>query len=448
MLLQKMLPLMFLAPPDDSGGGTAVIDARPVADVPASQTAPAAEPDLPPVGDVYKQTMAKLQAHPELADKEEDDEDDDPLPPAAKAPKPKKAEPAKDEPAKEADEKKPELNAVDAALEADQAPAEETKEEDPLADIPEVLPKENRKDHWTKARGKIAKLSGLLKETNDKIKAAEKQAAERGTPPGEWETERTELKRQLDEYKDAITALNVDYHPETQKRFVQGRAELVRKAADKAKAFGGSADLIVQAMGEPEGRARNDLLKSALSELEDHERSRVLNFITEVEKLDDEKAELQKDPQGAWAKLQAAEKEANVRRTEQIEKNKRIVFDGVLGELPRAHFLLRTVNPTLAGADEHNTFVETAKAAAFRLLGPDASPQELAEASVKAQLADRYRDLYLSERKAKGVLLSRLQESEESNPDFVGRKPPSKTTEEALLDKTPGQIYLESIASH
>lgn len=443
MLLRKILPLMFLAPDGDAGGGTAVIDARPAADVPASQTPPAGEPDLPPVGDVYKQAMAKLQAHPELADKDEDDKDDDPLPPAAKAPKPKKDDLAK-EPVAEPD-KAPELNAVDAALEADQATPVEEKEEDPLADIPEVLPKENRKDHWTRAREKIAKVSGLHKEAMAKLAAFEKQAAEKGTPPAEWEGERTELKRQLDEYKDAITALNVDYHPETQKRFVQGRAELVRKAADKAKAFGGSSDLVVQAMGEPEGRVRSDLLKQALTDLEENERLRIMTFVGEVEKLDDELAEKRKDPQGAWAKLQQSEKEANAARMERIEKNKRIVFDGVLGELPREHFLLRTVNPALNGADEHNTFVETTKAAAFRLLGPDATPQELATASVKAQLADRYRDLYLGSRKEIQALLSRLKDSESSDPDVLGRRPAAKSSEEALLDKSAGEVYRDTI---
>lgn len=438
MIWRKILPLMFLAP------DTGIIDATPARDVPASQTPPSEEA-MPSVGEVYKQKMAELAVNPELADRDEDDEDDA-APPPQKAVKEKKAEEKAPE-VKPPEEKAPEQNAVDAALEADQAPVEE-KEEDPLADLPEVLPKEGRKENWGKARAKIAKLSGLLKETQIKIAESAKQAAERGTPPADWENERTELKNKLDEYKDAITALNVDYHPETQKRFVQGRAELVRKAADKTKAYGGASEFIVQAMGEPEGRVRNDLIKQALSELDPTEQSRVMHFITEVEKLDDEKADLQKDPQGAWAKLQASEKEANARRLELIEKNKRTVFDGVLGELPRGHFLLRTVNPALAGADEHNGFVEKAKAAAFRLLGADATPQELAEASVKSQLTDRYRDLYLASRKEVKTLMSRLSASEESSPDFVGRRPAAKSHDEALLDKTPGEIYNEMIASH
>lgn len=438
MSLRKILPMMFLAPDGAEGGGTAIIDATPVAAEPSA--APTLDDLGPSPGERYKKAMADISANPELADKDEDDDETSPPPPPAKE---KKVETPK-ELAKE--EKKPELNAVDAALEDDQAPAA-VQEEDPLADIPETLPKDGRKENWTKARGKIAKLNDLYKGAKAELETITKQAAERGTPPSEWETERTELKRQLDEYKDAITALNVDYHPETQKRFVQGRQELVRKAANKTKAFGGSSDFIVQAMGEPEGRVRNDLIKQALSELDETEKSRVMHFITEVEKLDDEKAELQKDPQGAWAKLQATEKEANARRTEQIEKNKRIVFDGVLGELPREHFILRTVNPTLPGADEHNAFVEKAKAAAFRLLGPDATPQELATASVEAQLAGRYRDLFLAARKELQTFKSRLKESESSDPDFVGRTPPAKSSAEATLDKPAGDVYLETLAA-
>lgn len=439
---RKFLPLMFLAPDGVITGGAAVIDASPV-DAPPSQIPPTGEPDLPSVGDVYKQTMAKLSANPELADPDEDDDDEPVAPPPPKPVKPKKTE----TPAPPTEpEKQPELNAVDAALEETPAP-EAAKDEDYLADLPEVLPKENRKDHWTKAREKIAKVAGLLKERDTKLAAIEKQNAERGTPPAEWEGERTELKKENDELRDAITAINIEYHPDTQKRFVQGRVELVRKASEKAKAFGGSADLIVQAMGEPEGRVRSDLIEQALGDLKETERSRVLHFIAEVEKLDDEKFELTKDPQGAWAKLQQAEKARETQRKELIEKNKRTVFDSVLGELPKSHFLLRTVNPTLPGADEHNTFVEKAKNGAFRLLGADATPQELAEASVKSQMADRYRDLYLEARKREKTLLSRLGDTEASEPDVLGRTPPKKSPEEALLDESPGDIYRRLIST-
>lgn len=427
----KRNSLLFLSPDGDAagseGGGTAVVEA-PASTAPAKE-ASAAEPALRPPGELFEEEMARQRGQEPAKKEEPVKEEDEP---------PAKEDPPKKEPVKPG-------SALEAALEAEVVDDTVPPVKSELDDLPETLPRDNRGEHWNKARGKISTLERLVAERDAKITEQTKRIEAAGQPAPELIAENETLKKALDEYKDAITALNVDYDPATRKKYVQGRQDLVEKAAHKTKAFGGADELIKQAMGEPEGRMRSDLLKRALGDLDDTEKARVMAFITDIEKLDDERAELQKDPQGAWAKLQAAENAVALKRKEEAENFKKTTFDRTMADLPKLHFLLRTVDPTIPGADEHNSFAEKAKTAAYRLLGPDAKPQELAEAVLKSQLADKYRDLYVEARKQIKIRDARIAESDGAEPGFRGGKQPPKSPIEAQLDKSPGQIYNETM---
>lgn len=417
-----------------AGGGTAVLDA------PAPSTSPAVTPEPAPLPDMGAAYRASL-----------DEQSGKTAPVVAKEPASREPEPAKppETPkAKRGATKAKPASALDAVLESEPALAPSTEDKKPdeapksfLADLPEQITKDKQSENWGKARDAIKHLETERGELQTKLVDKERQLASQHTPSQELNDEVARLNKRLKEYEDALVGINVDYHPDHRRKFIDGRRELVDRAAQKASAYGADGKKIVQAMGEPEGRMRSDMLEEALGDMKPIERDRVMAFILDAVKLDDERAELQKDPQGAWNKLQTSERERIREAQEQAENFKKSTFEGALRDMPSRYFLMRTVDPTIPGADEHNSFVESVKANAFKLLGPDATPQELVEASIKSQMVDRLQKHLSDSRGEVKTLLARLADYEGAEPGFRGGTAPKKDAREALLDQSPGDIY-------
>jgi uncharacterized protein (UPF0335 family) len=341
-------------------------------------------------------------------------------------------------------------SALDAVL--DDAPASTVAtgpavadENEFLNELPETLPREGRGAHWEKARGAIktqgATISQLTKESREKD--AKIQQLE--TAPPKNSDEVAALQKQLDEYKDAVVAINVEYDPEHRKKFVDGRSALISKAAVKLDAFGGKGELIKSALEMSEGRGRTQAIKEALADLEPVEQNRVLQFVGEVEKLDDEKAEIMKDPQGAWNKLQKSQSDARQVAAQQAEEYKKTVFESVSKTLPSKIFLLRPVDSSLPDATEHNAAIEQIKADAFKLLQPDAKPEDLVEAAYAKQVVPKLQQFLIDTRAELKAARAALKEYEGAEPGFRGGKPKAKSEAEQKLDKTPGQLFTESL---
>lgn len=416
----------------------------PAAAEPAAETTPEvhAEPPMTPVGEIYAKALAKEQGQEETT-------------PAAK-PETKEAAPAK--PAKAAEVKpeakvsepaKPE-SALDAAL-AEPAPEEEKKGETPvesaLKDLPETLPNDKRGENWAKARSAIANHEKTIGQLKSELAQATKAVeAAKSTPP-ETAKQVAELQAQLDKYKDAVVAVNVELDPDFRAKFVDGREVIVNKAVSKANAYGANGDALKEALGMPEGRARSAAIKEALSELDDVDRSRVLQFVGEVEKLDDERADLQKNPQQAWDKLTKAQAEARQKQAEQAEAYKQDVFDRVSKTLPSKLTLLRPVDPSVPGGKEWNDSVAEIKENAYKLLGNEATPEQLAEAALWATAGPKIQEKWMADRTELAKLRTALKEYEESEPGFKGGKPPKKSGKEAAIETDPGELYKQAMAN-
>lgn len=340
-------------------------------------------------------------------------------------------------------------SALDAALEASSVsgptgPAA-AAEEDFLKDLPETLPREGRGAHWEKARGAIGKLGTRVADQTKTIAELSQQLETAKATPPESAAEVAALKKQLDDYKDALVAINVEYEPEHRKKFLDGRKNLIAKASSKLNAFGGKGELIADALGMAEGRGRTQAIKEALADLEPVEQNRVLQIVSDVEKLDDEKAEIMKDPQGAWDKLQKAQNDARQAATQKAEDFKKTVFETVAKKLPETLFLLREVDPLLPGAEAHNANAKAMREAAFKLLGADAKPEDLVQAAFWKQAGPKLQELFLTTRKELAAALTSLKKYGEAEPGFRGGKPAAKSESEAKLDKTPGQLYKETM---
>lgn len=435
--------LRFFAPDGDAGGGAAVLDPPPAGEAP-----------LPPIGKSYTEALVKQRGEVEPAGptgvKVPDGFPDTGASGATgvAAPLRPDAEKAASGVTGVVAPPKP-TSALDAALGAAVTGATGVTDVQPesfLKDLPETLPNENRKDHWKNARGAIEKLETRDAEHTKTTAELRKQLeAAKATPP-ESSARVTELEKENADLRDAIVGINVEFSPDHRKKFIEGRADLVGKAAGKAHAFGGNADRLKEAMEMSEGKGRSAAIKEALEPIEDeYDRARVMDLLKDVAKLDDEKADVMKDPQGAWKKLQDAE---TVRATEQATKReefKQKTFDKVAAELPKTHFLLRQVDPALPGAEDHNAGVKAMQDAARAVLAPNANPEDQIKAAFALQELPKLQEHLVKARTDLATALLALQEFEGATPGFKGGKQPDKTPTEQQLSKSPGQLYQESL---
>lgn len=404
------------------------------ADAPVIETAPEAHapPPMTPVGELYEKALAEEQGDEQRAPEVKPE----PAKPEPKAEEKKAAEPA----AKPA-------SALDAALAETPAEKKEEPAESVLKDLPETLPREGRGEHWAKARAAIERHESTIGEQAKRIAELSQVAETAKSTPPETVQEIAALQKQLNEYKDAIVAVNVELDPEFRAKYVEGRTTLVTKAASKLSAYGGNGETLKEALGMPEGRSRTQAIKEALGDLEDVERSRVLSFVGEVEKLDDERADIQKDPQQAWEKLTRGQAEAKQRQEEQAEAYKKTVFDAVSKALPEKLTLIRPVDPSVEGGKEWNESIAEIKENAFKLLGNDATPEQLAEAALWATAGPKIQERWLADRQELSKLRTALKEYEESEPGFRGGKPAKKDAKQEKIETDPGKLYDEAMAA-
>lgn len=258
-----------------------------------------------------------------------------------------------------------------------------------------------------------------------------------------FEKERTEWQAERAKYKDALAALDVTYDPEHQAKFVDGRAAIVSKAADKLNTFGGDGKALAEALALPDGKARNAAVKEAVAELDEFDRAKVAALIEKVDALDEEAAEIRRDPKQAWEKMTKAQQERQQAQAQEVNARKTVEFDRVAKSLPEKFFLARTVGDDVQGASEHNAKVSASMDAARHLLSDKATFGEVAAAAQKASFADWLQEEFVSERTARIAAEKELASFRKAEPGFrgTGQAPASDK-----MAKTPGQIWREGMA--
>lgn len=406
--------LMFLAANDGGEGGTATLEQH-------------AEPPMTSVGDVYTKALAEATKGGEPVTKAE------PEKPATK-----------EEPSKEA--AKP-ASALEAALAEKPAATEKVEDTDPLKDLPETLPNENRKDHWAKARAAIktfAEKYGLSQKEITDLKTKLDQA--KANPESKAELEN--YKAKVAELTDAITAANVELLPEFRAKYIDGRTALIAKAAEKAKAYGGNPEALKEALTMPEGLRRDAAIEEALGDdVKDMARTKVNAIISQLDDLNEQAQNERANSQQAYERLTARQKEQQTALAQENEGRKQATFEAVTKRLQSEVPLLRLVDPSVAGAEDWNAKVKAAFEGAKELFGPNATPEQTVEAAVKYKDYDRVANLLSESWKENGQLRKQLAELDGAQPDIKGGRATMKKGKEAALEKDPGQIYNETMAA-
>lgn len=358
----------------------------------------------------------------------------------------KEAAPAKKEAAKPTPK-----SALDAALNGGQPEVkpEPVIEEDPLKEFPE-----NAKDaNWKRARELIGKQHGELKELRGKAGKSEPDPAilsELQTVKQtlkEREAALAERETKLAEYNDAMTALNVSLHPDHRREFIDGRNELVQSAVAKLKSYGGDPESLKEALDMPEGKRRDAAIEEALESLEtDTAKDKVRRYVSEIEALDERRDKAMKDPQRAYEELERKTAAQRQKQSTEAEQVKATEFERITRELHKTIPTLALVDDSVDGGKEWNASVKQAREDAFKLFSSDATFPDLVTTAVKGKDYDRVTNLLIAERKETATLRAQLAQFDESQPVIKGGKPAAKNAKDAALDRSPGDLYNETMA--
>lgn len=401
--------------PDTETGGTAVLDP------PAKE---AAEPGKTSLGSAYRDALTKQQAAIAQPD-----------PNAKKEPDVQKEGDVKAE--KEGDKAEPKKPAspLDAVLEKPVDAKVEPSSDDPPANAPAKLLREAMERHKADAvkwKGEAEKAS------RGDQSAVEKTLKEIAESRAELE----KLKARNAELSDAVTALNVDYDPEVRRKYHDGKNALVEKITLSVEQYGGDEKAFADAMGMKPGKARTEAILSAVENVAEINRARIFDKLTKIEDLEEEHADLLKNAQKSYADLTKRQQDRVVIQQAEVEKAKADVFGRATKGLPDLHPTIREVDDTVEGHEEWNARIKADHAAGLRLLGNDATLEEISAAAVKGARYDFVEGLLLEERKTSAELRDRIAKYESAEPGFDGRH---KTDTVSKLDKTPGQIWREEM---
>lgn len=396
-----------------------------VAEAPATTEVIKAPEDSVPLAERWKGGMEKLAK--ETAQPEPKEE----AKPKQEEAKPKEEEAKKPETKPEAKTEKPK-SALDAVL-GDKTKAE-AKSEVAETEIPANAPAKTLRDAYERQKAEAAKW----KAEAEKVKGGDPEVK---TKLEVIEREREALKVENQKLRDAVTAINVDYDPTVQEKYVVGKAKLIEKATKAVDQFGGDAKAFTEAM-KLSGAARTAALKAALENVDDMDRQPIFDKLNRVRELEEEHADLVANSQQSYEKLTKAQQERAIAQQEQAEQQKASIAEKALKSLSTKHPLFLEAPADTDGADDYNARLKADLEKAAYLRGPDAEWNEISEASAKAARYDFLEETHLEYRETSQAeiadLKGRLAKYEGADTSLVGGKKPGGEDSASL---TPGQRY-------
>lgn len=349
--------------------------------------------------------------------------------------------PAKEKAAPKAKATTAPTSALDAALDGGKASEQVDPEVDPYKEIDDPKAKPN----WEKAReartyykGEITKRDTELKTLRDQVSKGDPKSAETIASLTQREQE---LTKQNETLLAQIKKINVIYDPAHQEKFVAGRQKLIDKAIAHVKSYGGNVDTFADAISLS-GKARTTALREALADVDEIDRPRILNVLEQIQNLDDERADLEKDPGKAFEELSAsrrAEQELQAADSARLRKQE---FGRIATAIADKTPFLRQVDGGIKDASEWNDGIKADVANAEKLLGPDAQYSDIVERSIKGFRYDALEKMFTSTRSELIEAKKLVAEYEGASPDVHSRKRGGEGD-----TKSKGDKYLEALAA-
>ena len=275
-------------------------------------------------------------------------------------------------------------------------PVEEEEDVDPLTEFPAG----SKQANFARMREVLAATHTSLKEAKAALKAAQAATPATGDVPPDVAAELASLKAKVEEQQAYVRAADVTLDPEFKAKFVDGRNNLIAKAADRITEAGGEGAALKEALALT-GKKRSEAVKDVLSTLDDYDRSRVARLIDQVEDLDEQKADAIKDAGKAWETINAGRQQQTAAQQKAAADARVAEISKVAEKLPDEFVLLRKANPTAKDADAWNAEITAAHKEAARLTAPDAPAAEVAKVILMGLRAAKLQELFLAERKAR-----------------------------------------------
>jgi hypothetical protein len=368
------------------------------------------------VGAKYREALAKVQTVDAPPDTKTEPTQ---TPPPVKPPAPPSKPPDEGTPP-------PKSSALDVALAGKEPAKPEPPPEDEISKTLSELKSVSKPtaDHWDKARKAIEHQTELINRTKSELEKAKGELGK--VDPNLTATldarskELESTKAEVAKLREAITALNVEYDPQFQEKFVAGREKMVDRAIKRVKDFGGDVEKFTEAI-MLSGKRQTEALDEALTGLSDRDRNRVFSILDDIQKLDDEREELRKDPHQTFEKFSASRREEQERIAEDNARLRKSEFEKTVKFVRDKSPLLQHVDPNVTeNGQEWNEGIKNDIARAETLFGPDSVFSDVVEAAVKGSRYDFVEKTLLETRKELAEANKRLAEYEASSPDFRG----------------------------
>ncbi len=248
------------------------------------------------------------------------------------------------------------------------------------------------------------------------------------------------------ELRDAITAVNLQLLPEFRREFIEDRKGLVEEAKSELALYGGDQETLAEALALPRGRRRDEALELAFGDdITEVAKTTIRGLIAQIDAKDKKAHQLMTDPQNSFDSYQAKVSARQAKANEEAQTARQAEIQKVLQTLPATSPLLKKIDPTIAGAEEWNASIDEALSTAQKALGPDATLSTATAIAAKGARYDAVEKLLLDTRKELMAAKKQLAEYDGASPSPTGRRGPQKTGVEAELEKSPGQIYQESL---
>lgn len=369
---------------------------------PPAQTASQAAEALPSLESAFSAELTKVKAAESgTPDPEKKEETKQPDPKAEKTDT--KAETKQQEAKTDTGKKR---SALDAAL-ADDAPVAEVKDE-----VTQLL--ESKDPNWDKARETMKRQSEELKTLRETTKKAAEPAPEIAAELKTLREERERLKKENDDYRDSVMAIDVKLDPSYQQK-IRVRDSEVERIASYVKDAGGNAQEFLDAMDLPITK-RGKHLDAILEAIES---TRVRNSIeARLAKIDltDEELETQvNQPHKSYDDLMRQRQVAEQKHAQEVEAFKAATYERVTKELPKVSKFMRPAPEDAEGASEYNAQLQADLQRAPKLLS--VPPEEATLLTFKASRYDTLEKI-ASERFSKDA--ARIAELEAAVARFEG----------------------------